>query len=749
MVTPLIGFVVFALGIVIVAMAPVVAAWIVVQALKMTGAVAGGGFRLLGGCIRHVLRFVTGTLLDVLKLVGSVLTACMVLPMAVANAALFRLPAAKHYGAAVEDELLTSLACAYRIAIGHPVRLLGLGELTDGLERRLPELLASEPTTGGAWSRTSPGRLGPREQNLALPRFKGYDLVEELRAGGSGARLFVASPQASKVEEWATRGQSLTAKVVIKAFDLGYGSTIPQIVRESRSLEAAKRLGLLLDHELTDDAFHYVMPFAPGVDLATETRELHAASRDAGLTGDQLRTVLGYARDLCGHLTRIHEQGLWHKDIKPSNLMVADGHLEVVDFGLVTPLESSLTLTTHGTEYFRDPELVRMALAGRRVKDVDGVKFDLYSVGAVLYSVLENSFPAHGSLSSLSRPAPTALRWIVRRAMADIDKRYGSAEELGRDLDVLLEATDPNGVEPADLPSVNGAVPPPRRIRVEPVADRQDHDDVHGFDPFGLSAEVPRIGRATRAFAEAREARRERREAARRARSDARLARLEARRSAMALRREQRRGVLKALCVLLVFGGIGGGVMEFSSARKVEVGHLEQGNGHGSDLDVLDAVPDWTSVPDSTPEEAILHGSTIERLSSLPAGGRVLLVADPADPALRSDAEGIANRIRSLGLRPAGFTGDEASTSPENITLLSTALLSLDQRPTGQTERGCLQALLRTTPEIVAVLHLRKPGGARGLRTILEANPDQASDPVVDETPPSQTNPEDSRLPRE
>ena len=96
---------------------------------------------------------------------------------------------------------------------------------------------------------------------------------------------------------------------MIKAFDLGYGSTIPQIVRESRSLEAAKRLGLLLDHELGDDAFHYVMPFAPGVDLATETRELHAASGGHGLTGEQLRTVLGYARDLCDHLTALPRGG--------------------------------------------------------------------------------------------------------------------------------------------------------------------------------------------------------------------------------------------------------------------------------------------------------------------------------------------------------------------------------------------------------------------------------------------------------
>lgn len=747
MITPLIGFVVFALGIVIVAMAPVVAAWLVVQALKTTGAVAGGAFRLLGGALRHVLRFVTGTIVDLLQLVGSVLTACLVLPMALANLGLLRLTAAKHYGAAVEDELLTSLACAYRIAIGHPIRLLGLGELTDGLERRLPELLEGEPTTGATLERRRAGQPGHGKQKNALPMFRGYDLVEELRAGGSGARLFVASPRSDKIEEWATRGQRPPAKVVIKAFDLGYGSTIPQIVRESRSLEAAKRLGLLLDHELGDEAFHYVMPFAPGVDLATETLELHAASGGAGLTGEQLRTVLGYARDLCDHLTRFHDEGLWHKDIKPSNLMVADGRLEVVDFGLVTPLESPLTLTTHGTEYFRDPELVRMAMAGRRVKDVDGVKFDLYSAGAVIFSVLENSFPAHGSLSSLSKPAPPALRWIVRRAMADIDKRYRSAEELGRDLEVLIAAEDPNDVKPADLPSVTGAAPPPRRLRVEAKTHAQDHQDVHRFTAFGLSAEVRGLGRTTRAFAAARDAHRARREEARRERHDARLARFEARRNAKALRRKRGRGVLKALCVLLVFGGIAGGVMEFSSARRVGVGHVTPDRDRESHVGVLNAVLEGTPAPVSAPPEAVLHSSVLERLSHLDPGDHVLLVADPSDAGIRPEVEQIASRLRGLQLEPVGFTGDEASTSPANVALLGAAILSLDQRPVGQTEGQCLKALLRASPEVKAVLYLSKAERGGGLRTILETMSSRDDELAGEEPSPSPAGLEGHRLP--
>lgn len=741
MVQPLIGFLVFALGIVVVAMAPVVAAWLVVQALKAITVVTGGTFQFLGAATGRVLRFVAGTIADSLRFAGSVITAIIVLPMAVANLGLFRFSAAKHYGAAAEDELLVALACVYRVVIGHPVRLLGLSELTDGLERRLPDLVEGEPTLGSTRAGVNFGPLASDRGSEAAsnnrntlrragrPAFRGYELLEELQAGGSGARLFVALPLPSKVREWEARELSVPTKVVIKAFDLGYGSTIPQIVRESRSLEAAKSLGLLLDHEFEEDAFHYVMPFVPGVSLDTATRELHAGNNEDGLGVDQLRTVIGYARDLCTHLSRFHVEGLWHKDIKPSNLMVAEGHLEVVDFGLVTPLESALTLTTHGTEYFRDPELVRMAMAGRKVRDVDGVKFDLYSAGAVIFSMLENTFPAHGSLSSLSKPAPAALRWIVRRAMADIDKRYCSAEEFGRDLDVLLAADDPNEVKPADLPSVSGALPPPLPLRLEPRQELQDAADVHRAPALGASSASRKNRTATRTFTTTRMALRERRREARRARDAAKLARLNVRRTSQDLRRRRGRGVLKALAVLLVFGGLIGGTMEFTSARWPDA------DNHGPDVaaGILDATPGRPSTPTPIPEEAVLHTSVVERLSNLTAGERVLLVADPADPKIGPELKRIAARVRSLDLKPVGFAGDETSTSPANIALLSAALLSLEQRRSGQSERECLQSLLDGTPAVAAVLYLSEETSGRGLRTLFETKSDQAGKPGTDE----------------
>ena len=137
-------------------------------------------------------------------------------------------------------------------------------------------------------------------------------------------------------------------------------------------------------------------------------------------------------------------------------MLVAGGECRLVYIGLVTSLSSGMTLTTHGTEYFRDPEMVRLALRGVKVHEVDGAKFDLYGVGAMLYLGLEDTFPAHGGLSGFSKKSPECVRWVVRRAMADYAKRYPDAATMRADLEAILAAKDPWSLKPAMLPSFRG-----------------------------------------------------------------------------------------------------------------------------------------------------------------------------------------------------------------------------------------------------------------------------------------------------
>jgi hypothetical protein len=448
---------------------------------------------LVGGLVRFAGR----ELRDTLHTVGALVTGAAMVPLVLVNLLILRFGASRHYAVAILDELQSVGAGVWRVALGNPLRLVGLGRAVDRIEGHFPDRIERAP-------RRSRGRRAT---------FEGYDVVGTLPSGGSGAQLFVARPKPATLRRFQHAGRALPGEVVIKSFALQAGSTLPQIVRESRALEAASRLGLVCEHQLSNEHFYYVMPYVKGEDLDRVVRGLHARSGSAGPEGGlgpkELQLVLGYAIDLLETLERFHSEGLWHKDVKPANVIVAGGRAHLVDFGLVTPLASAMTLTTHGTEYYRDPEMVRLALQGVKVHEVDGCKFDVYSAGAVLYSMIENSFPAHGSLSKIEKRTPEALRWIVQRAMSELGQRYGSAREMRQDLAALMAAGDPFALKPADLPSFQGqraeapaepaspARTPPVAGRVAPeggfvatapAAARHAPRRKHGFLPVALAA---------------------------------------------------------------------------------------------------------------------------------------------------------------------------------------------------------------------------------------------------------------------
>ncbi len=403
-------------------------------------------FKGIGWVIKQVFNFVVGEIGDALRIIGAVITNIVFIPLVIGSIVFGRWSAAAHFGRAIQSEFKTMGGCLYRIVLGHPARFLCLTALTDGIEKRLPEVVAATP---GA-DRPSKARTG---------QFEGYAIVGSLPGGGSGGRLYVAQPDELKLAGFARGGQHDVGQVVIKAFSLRDGSSLPQIVRESRALDAAKKLGLVLEHELTDERFFYVTRYVPGESLGLVTQRLHAQSPADGLGPAQLRQAMGCGADLLRTLDTYHRGGLWHKDVKPDNIIVDTRAAHLVDFGLVTHLRSAMTLTTHGTEYFRDPEMVRLALKGVKVHQVDGAKFDIYAAGAVLFSVIENSFPAHGGLSQVTKKCPDALRWIIRRAMTEYDRRYPSTALMLADLEAVRQAADPFAVRPADLPSMKQGEP--------------------------------------------------------------------------------------------------------------------------------------------------------------------------------------------------------------------------------------------------------------------------------------------------
>jgi serine/threonine protein kinase len=159
-----------------------------------------------------------------------------------------------------------------------------------------------------------------------------------------------------------------------------------------------------------------------------------------------------WAADLAHALSRAHQAGIIHGDVKPANVMVTeDGHVKLSDFGIArfaTQVSGSGRIM--GTPAYLAPEQI--------LGEPHSSRSDLFSLGIVLYQMLTGVPPFDGSsvaavcaqiLStqpippSKRNPAlPSGIDHIVMRCLAkDPADRYPSGEALSASLYPLARQT--------------------------------------------------------------------------------------------------------------------------------------------------------------------------------------------------------------------------------------------------------------------------------------------------------------------
>jgi len=108
------------------------------------------------------------------------------------------------------------------------------------------------------------------------------------------------------------------------------------------------------------------------------------------------------ARELAGALDYAHRHGVVHRDVKPDNVLLEEGHAVVADFGIARAVASSaegpITATgvALGSPAYMSPEQA----TGER--GIDG-RADVYALGCVLYEMLVGTAPFAGEAGGMAK----------------------------------------------------------------------------------------------------------------------------------------------------------------------------------------------------------------------------------------------------------------------------------------------------------------------------------------------------------
>jgi serine/threonine protein kinase/Tol biopolymer transport system component len=260
-----------------------------------------------------------------------------------------------------------------------------------------------------------------------------YQILAPLGAGGMA-------------EVYRARDTRLARNVAIKVLPAEFtqnASLRTRLEREARVIAGLNHPHICALHDVGSDQ---------GIDyLVLEYCEGNTLAERLSRGPLKLREVLQTGAQIADALSRAHREGVVHRDVKPSNVMLTASGVKLLDFGLArqnatvtaTDVTASLGGALIGTVAYMAPEV----LAGGESDE----RSDLFALGVVLYEMLTGTLPFPGETSATVMAAilekeprplrdvqpgiPPALERLIATCLAkDPRQRWESAHDLALQL---------------------------------------------------------------------------------------------------------------------------------------------------------------------------------------------------------------------------------------------------------------------------------------------------------------------------
>jgi serine/threonine protein kinase/Flp pilus assembly protein TadD len=251
-----------------------------------------------------------------------------------------------------------------------------------------------------------------------VDRIGNYEVLGELGRGGMGVVYEAHDPQLQR---------RVAVKVILDEMSEKARKRFEREASACSRLNHPNLIGVL--HAGYERGRPYlVMPLVEGRTLRERLQHGPLHVKEAARLTAEIARGLEYA----------HRQGLVHRDVKPSNVILAQGRAVLMDFGLVHDQEGPRQRLTRtgallGTPIYMSPEQ-----ASGRTSQIDA-RSDVYSLGAVLYEVLTGQPPfGEDPMAVLGRdagsepPPPSRLRREVDRELDAICGRCLKASPAAR-----------------------------------------------------------------------------------------------------------------------------------------------------------------------------------------------------------------------------------------------------------------------------------------------------------------------------